>query len=49
MIRRISFSSAVALALSGEIANLGSIALILGIETRRVRGELPRNLLDLLA
>ena len=49
VVRRISFSSAVAMALSGEIANLGSIALILGIETRRVRGELPRNLLDLLA
>jgi 8-oxo-dGTP pyrophosphatase MutT (NUDIX family) len=48
-LRRVSFGAAVAMALRGEIANLGSVALILGIETRRALGDLPPVLLDLLA
>jgi 8-oxo-dGTP pyrophosphatase MutT (NUDIX family) len=47
--QRVSFASAVAMALSGHIANMGSVALILGIETRRARGDLPQELLQLLA
>lgn len=46
--RRVPFSAAVAMTLSGEIADLGSIAAILSIEARFRRGELPSDLLDLL-
>ena len=46
--RRVPFSTAVSLALSGEIADLASIAAILAIETRFRRGELPPDLAKLL-
>jgi len=46
--RRIPFRDAVAMALSGEIGDLASIASILGINTRMGRGELPPDLMALL-
>jgi 8-oxo-dGTP pyrophosphatase MutT (NUDIX family) len=46
--RRVPFSAAVAMAISGEIADLASIAAILSIEARFRRGELPSDLASLL-
>lgn len=46
--RRVPFSAAVSMALSGEIADLASIAAILAVETRFRREELPTDLLQLL-
>jgi len=46
--RRVPFAQAVDMALKGEIGNLLGIALLLGIEARRVRGDLPPDLLALL-
>jgi 8-oxo-dGTP pyrophosphatase MutT (NUDIX family) len=46
--RRVPFSTAVSMTLSGELSDLGSIAAILSIEARFRRGELPSDLLDLL-
>jgi 8-oxo-dGTP pyrophosphatase MutT (NUDIX family) len=46
--RRVPFSAAVAMALSGEIADLASIAAILAVEARFQREELPADLLQLL-
>lgn len=45
--RRLPFSAAVSMALSGEIADLASIAAILSVETRFRRRELPADLLQL--
>ena len=42
--RRVPFAAAVAMAISGEIADLASIAAILSIEARLRRGELPADL-----
>lgn len=47
-LRRVPFSAAVAMTLSGEIADLGSIAAILTVETRFRRGELAADLAQLL-
>lgn len=46
--RRVSFSAAVSMVLSGEIADYGSMAAILAIETKLRRGELPGDLAALL-
>lgn len=46
--RRVPFSAAVSMVLSGEIADYGSMAAILTIETRLRRGELPPDLAALL-
>ena len=46
--RRVPFSDAVTMALSGEIADLASIAAILAIEVRAGRDELPAGLIRLL-
>ncbi len=46
--RRVPFSTAVGMTLSGEITDLGSIAAILSVEARFRRGDLPSDLLDLL-
>lgn len=46
--RRVLFSAAVSMVLSGEIADYGSMASILTIETRFRRGELPSGLAALL-
>lgn len=46
--RRVPFTDAVGMALSGEISNLPGIAALLGIEVRRRRGDLPESLLALL-
>jgi 8-oxo-dGTP pyrophosphatase MutT (NUDIX family) len=46
--RRVPFSTAVAMAISGEIADLASIAAILSIEARFRRGELPSDLASFL-
>jgi 8-oxo-dGTP pyrophosphatase MutT (NUDIX family) len=46
--RRVPFAEAISMALSGEISNLASISLLLGIQTKLVRGELPANLAMLL-
>jgi 8-oxo-dGTP pyrophosphatase MutT (NUDIX family) len=46
--RRLSFAEAVSMALAGEIADASSVALILGVQGRLSRGELPRELLALL-
>jgi 8-oxo-dGTP pyrophosphatase MutT (NUDIX family) len=45
--RRVPFAEAVELALSGEIADLASIALLLAIDARGRRGTLPADLLEL--
>ena len=47
--RRVPFSAAVAMSISGEIADLASIAAILSIEARFRRGELPSDLASFLA
>jgi len=46
--RRVPFSMAVSMVLSGEIADYGSMAAILMIETRLRRGDLPSDLAALL-
>ena len=46
--RRVPFQDAVSMALRGEIGNLLGIALLLGIQARLVRGDLPDDLLALL-
>lgn len=46
--RRVPFSAAVSMALSGEIADLASIAAILAVETRFRQEDLPSDLLQLL-
>ena len=46
--RRVPFSDAVEMALSNEIGDLASIATILGLQTRLLRGELPADLAKLL-
>jgi 8-oxo-dGTP pyrophosphatase MutT (NUDIX family) len=46
--RRVPFSAAVSMVLSGEIADYGSMAAILTIETKLRRGELPSDLAALL-
>lgn len=47
--RQVSFADAVGMVLSGEIGNLPSMALILAVDVRRRRRELPEALLTLLA
>lgn len=47
-VRRVPFAEAVALSISGEIADLASIAAILAVETRRRLRQLPDDLLQLL-
>jgi 8-oxo-dGTP pyrophosphatase MutT (NUDIX family) len=46
--RRVPFSAAVSMALSGEVSDLASIAALLAVETRFRRRELPTDLLQLL-
>jgi len=46
--RRLPFAEAVSMALNGEIADASSVALILGVQARHARGELPAGLLALL-
>ena len=46
--RRVPFPAAVDMALTGEIADLGSIAAILSIEAKFRRGDLPTDLAKLL-
>ena len=46
--RRVPFSSAVSMALSGEIADLASIAALLAVDARYRREELPADLLHLI-
>jgi 8-oxo-dGTP pyrophosphatase MutT (NUDIX family) len=45
--RRVPF--AISMALSGEISHFASISLLLGIQTKLARGELPAELMKLLA
>lgn len=46
--RRVPFAEAVSMALVGEISSFGSIGLLLGIQTKLMRGELPAELTMLL-
>ena len=46
--RRVPFGQAISMALSGEISNFGSITLLLGIQVKLARGELPADLAMLL-
>jgi 8-oxo-dGTP pyrophosphatase MutT (NUDIX family) len=46
--RKIPFPEAVALCLNGEIVDAASIALILAVQVKLVRGELPQSLAALL-
>ena len=46
--KRMPFAEAVSLALSGQVADLASMALLLAIEARARRGDLPADLLRLL-
>jgi 8-oxo-dGTP pyrophosphatase MutT (NUDIX family) len=46
--RRAPFSQAISMALSGEISNFSSVTLLLGIQVRLARGELPATLAMLL-
>jgi 8-oxo-dGDP phosphatase len=46
--RRVPFGEAVSLALSGEIVNFSSVTLLLGIQLKLTRGELPSDLALLL-
>ena len=46
--RRVPLCEAVSMALSGEISNFSSIALLLGIQVKLARGELPADLALLL-
>lgn len=47
-LRRLPFCQALDMALRGEIAHLIGTALLLGIDTRLRRGDLPKSLVDLL-
>jgi 8-oxo-dGTP pyrophosphatase MutT (NUDIX family) len=46
--RRVPFGQAVSMALSGEISNFSSVTLLLGIQLKLARGELPADLAMLL-
>jgi hypothetical protein len=46
--RRVPFAEALSMALSGEISNFPSVTLLLGIQIKLVRGELPADLVMLL-
>lgn len=46
--RRVPFGEAVSMALSGEISNFSSVTLLLGIQLKLTRGELPADLAKLL-
>ena len=46
--RRVPFAESISMALSGEISHFGSISLLLGIQTKLTRGELPAELAMLL-
>jgi hypothetical protein len=46
--RRVPFAEAISMALSGAISHFGSISLLLGIQTKLTRGELPAELAMLL-
>jgi 8-oxo-dGTP pyrophosphatase MutT (NUDIX family) len=46
--RRVPFAESISMALSGEISHFGSISLLLGIQARLARGELPKDLMMLL-
>jgi 8-oxo-dGTP pyrophosphatase MutT (NUDIX family) len=46
--RQVPFGTAVEMALSGEIADLGSIAAILTVDARFRRGRLPTDLMKVL-
>lgn len=46
--RRVPFGQAVSMALSGEISNFSSVTLLLGMQVRLTRGELPADLAMLL-
>jgi 8-oxo-dGTP pyrophosphatase MutT (NUDIX family) len=46
--RRVPFAEALSMALSGEISNFPSVTLLLGIQIKLVRGELPADLVLLL-
>jgi len=46
--RRVPFAESISMALSGEISHFASISLLLGIQTKLVRGELPKDLTMLL-
>ena len=46
--RRVPFAEAVSMALSGEISHLGNMSLLLGIQIKLARGELPSDLVALL-
>ena len=46
--RRVPFADSVSMALAGEISHFGSISLLLGIQARLARGELPNDLAVLL-
>ena len=47
--RRVPFAESISMALSGEISHFASISLLLGIQTKLARGELPAELMKLLA
>ncbi|MEK7992617.1 MAG: NUDIX hydrolase [Planctomycetota bacterium] len=46
--RLVPFAEALSMVLSGEISHLGSVAVLLSLHTRLVRGELPKDLEKLL-
>ncbi|SKA36234.1 hypothetical protein SAMN02745126_05789 [Enhydrobacter aerosaccus] len=46
--KRVPFSQAIDMVLSGEICDMGSASLLLNIQTRLVRNDLPADLLDIL-
>jgi hypothetical protein len=42
------FAEAISMALSGDISHFASVSLLLGIQTKLTRGELPAELTKLL-
>jgi 8-oxo-dGTP pyrophosphatase MutT (NUDIX family) len=46
--RRVQFAESISMALSGEISHFASISLLLGIQTKLARRELPAELMKLL-
>jgi 8-oxo-dGTP pyrophosphatase MutT (NUDIX family) len=46
--RRMPFAESISMALSGEISHFASVSLLLGIQTKLTRGELPPKLAKLL-
>ena len=46
--RRVPFAESISMALSGEISHFASVSLLLGIQTKLTRGELPAELTKLL-